>query len=132
MGRAYERLFDSTDIDGTEYLELSPTVRSPHKRFRRERSARVRSGANPADRLASATHVGQHAVVTTCARNDPFFLDLGTPFRRCCVRTTYCNPTSLAVRFREGRVFEGPLLRRHRTVQFRVETLSETSGQRAA
>ena len=131
----YESLFERIEIDGIEYLELSPTGQIFHETFRE----RFRSNADqvlpPAalekrpPRLEQAGWPGQHPEVRR-------FLEQVTgeiPQVAHCA-TTYFNPDlSERTRFRgSGDRIQGVYSDGRYCVKFAVESSAQTSGQRAA
>ncbi len=131
----YESLVNRIEIDGDEYLELSPTGQIFHETFReRFRSSSDQVLPPPAlekrpPRLEQAGWPGQHPEVRR-------FLEQVTgeiPQVAHCA-TTYFNPDlSERTRFRlRGEVLEGVYSDGRYCVRFAVETTAQTTGQRNA
>ncbi len=132
----YESLVEQTEIDGIEYLELSPTGLIFHETFReRFRSNRDAILPPPAlQKLEPVLH--DHGVISKhCDQLLRYLGDLTkqTPFVTRCV-TTNCNPDlPRPNRFRaDGDGIEGIFSDGSQTVKFRVETTAKTSGQTTA
>ena len=131
----YESLVNRIEIDGDEYLELSPTGQIFHETFReRFRSDRDQILPPPAlekrpPRLEQAGWPGQHPEVRRFLEQ----VTAGIPQVVQCA-TTYFNPDlPERTRFRlRGEVLEGVYSDGRYCVRFAVETTAQTSGQRAA
>jgi putative CRISPR-associated protein (TIGR02619 family) len=131
----FDSLFDTTDIDGTEYLELSATGQIFHDTFR-DRFRSARDQVLPACGKQVPPKFGDHGVINRLkAELTRLFLDLAASVPQVirCV-TTYCHPSlPEPTRFRlKGDEIEGIYTDGTATVKFRVETLATTDGQRAA
>lgn len=133
----YESLIERVDIDGQEYLELSPTGQIFHETFReRFRTARdqvlpapVPSGQKRPPRLEDAGWPGKHPEVERLMKR---VTDEVPQVVHCA--THYYNPDlAERTRFRVGRDgIEGVYSDGSFTVKFRVETGAQTPGQHAA
>jgi putative CRISPR-associated protein (TIGR02619 family) len=133
----YESLVERVEIDGHDYLELSPTGQIFHETFReRFRTARdqilpppVPSDQKRPPRLEQAGWPGEHPEVKR-------FLERVTKEVAQVVHcaTFYYNPDlPQRTRFRVGRDgIEGIYSNGTFTVKFRVETSAQTPGQQAA
>jgi CRISPR-associated protein (Cas_APE2256) len=132
-----ESLIERTEVDGTEYLDLSPTGQIFHETFReRFRNRRdevlpppIPTNQKQAPHLEQSGHLLSHADVRR-------FLEAVTrevPQVRHCA-TFYFNPDlSEHRRFRLGpKGIEGIFSNGSYTVKFRVETSAHTEGQQAA
>jgi len=134
----FDSLFDTTDIDGVEYLELSATGQIFHDTFReRFRTARDRVLPPPATAGEKRSpKLGDHGVITRLRGELTRLLtDLtsAVPAVTGC-ETTYCNPDlPEPSRFRvKGHEVEGIYTDGTATVKFRVDTTAQTDGQRSA
>lgn len=132
----YESLFNTEVIDGIDYLELSPTGQIFHETFR-ERFRTERDQVLPPTavrKLAPVLH--DHGVINLLQAELQRYLSAVTAALPCVVRcvTTYCHPQlHEPPRFRrKGEDIEGIYTDGTRTIKFRVETTSKTSGQRDA
>lgn len=133
----YESLVERVQIDGHDYLELSPTGQIFHEtfrqRFRTDRDQVLPPPVPPAQkrppRLEQAGWPGTHPEVK-------HFMERVTnevaQVTHCA--TFYYNPDlSERTRFRVGRDgIEAVYSERGFTVKFRVDTIAQTPGQRAA
>lgn len=132
----YESLVDTEPIDGTEYLELSPTGQIFQETFR-ERFRTERDQVLPpasARKLAPALH--DHGVINLLRDELLRHLSAATQAVPAVVRciTNYCHPQlNEPTRFRiKGEEIEGIYTDGTRTVKFKVETTATTPGQRDA
>jgi putative CRISPR-associated protein (TIGR02619 family) len=130
-------LLFALELDGVEYLDLSPTGQIFHEtfrqRFRTHRDAvlppPVPPGQKQVPRLERSGHLRSHPEIAR-------FLEAVTSqvpqVRRCT--TSYFNPDlPEPSRFRDGpRGIEGIYSDGTYTVKFRVETTAHADGQRAA
>jgi putative CRISPR-associated protein (TIGR02619 family) len=133
----YESLVERVQIDGQDYLELSPTGQIFHETFReRFRTARDQVLPPPAPpvqkrppRLEKAGWPGEHPEVERFMSR----LTSEVPQVTHCA-TFYYNPDlAERIRFRIGRDgIEGIYSNGSFTVKFRVETTAQTPGQHAA
>jgi putative CRISPR-associated protein (TIGR02619 family) len=133
----YESLVERVPIDGQDYVELSPTGQIFHEtfreRFRTDRDQvlppRVSAAQKRSPRMEDAGWPGAHPEVKS-------FMSRVTnevPQVVQCA-TFYFNPDlAERTRFRDGtNGIEGIYSNGTFTVKFRVETLAQTPGQRAA
>ncbi len=132
----YESLVERVDIDGTEYLELSPAGQIFHETFReRFRSQRDQFLPPPAARkLDPVLH--DHAVINRLRDEIHRYLSAVTrevPAVARCI-TEWCHPQlNEPTRFRmKGEGIEGIYTDGTRTVKFKVESTANTQGQRDA
>jgi putative CRISPR-associated protein (TIGR02619 family) len=131
----YESLIERVEIDGQEYLELSPTGQIFHETFReRFRSSSDQILPPPAlekrpPRLEQSGWPGQHPEVRRFMEQ---VTDQVPQVAHCA--TTYYNPDlSERTRFRlRGENVEGIISDGRYCVKFNVETTAQTVGQRAA
>lgn len=133
----YESLVERVEIDGQDYLELSPTGQIFHETFReRFRTARDQVLSPPVPpaqkhppRLEDAGWRGKHPEVERFMKR---VTDEVPQVAHCA--TFYYNPDlAERTRFRVGRDgIEGVYSDGRFTVKFRVETSAQTSGQQAA
>lgn len=133
----YESLVERVEVDGQDYLELSPTGQIFHETFReRFRTDRdqvlpppVPSGQKRRPRLEDAGWPGQHPEVERFMTR---VTDEVHQVVHCA--TFYYNPDlAERTRFRVGRNgIEGIYSDGSFTVKFRVETSAQTPGQQAA
>ena len=131
-----ESLINRVHIDGSEYVELSPSGQIFHETFRE----RFRTGQDqvlppPAvQKLVPALH--DHGVINAYRTPLTRYLQRITNEIPCVVRciTNYCNPDlPQRERFRLTRgEIEGVYSDGSVTVKFLVETTANTEGQRAA
>lgn len=132
----YESLVDVTDLDGTEYLELSATGQIFHETFR-ERFRTQRDQFLPPPAPTKRTpKLGDHGVINRLKGELTRFLSDVTsnvPQVVGC-ETTYCNPDlPEPTRFRlKGDELQGIYTDGTATVKFRIETTATTPGQRNA
>lgn len=134
----YESLVDRVTIDGTDYLELSPTGQIFHEtfreRFRTDRDRVLPPPAEPGRKREPS--LGDHGVINALRAELVRFLAAVTADVPQVVHchTTYCNPDlPETTRFRErGGQIEGVHSDGSATVKFVVETTAATPGQRAA
>jgi putative CRISPR-associated protein (TIGR02619 family) len=133
----YESLIERVEIDGQDYLELSPTGQIFHETFReRFRTARdqvlpppVPPAQKRPPRLEDAGWPGEHPEVERFMKR---VTDKVPQVKHCA--TFYYNPDlPQRTRFRVGRDgIEGIYSDGSFTVKFRVETTAQTPGQQAA
>jgi putative CRISPR-associated protein (TIGR02619 family) len=133
----YESLVERVEIDGQDYLELSPTGQIFHETFReRFRTARDQVLPPPVPpaqkcppRLEDAGWPGKHPEVERFMKR---VTDEVPQVKHCA--TFYYNPDlAERTRFRLGRDgIEGVYSDGNFTVKFRVETSAQTPGQQAA
>jgi putative CRISPR-associated protein (TIGR02619 family) len=133
----YESLIERVEIDGQDYLELSPTGQIFHETFReRFRTARdqvlpppVPPAQKRPPRLEDAGWPGEHPEVECFMKR---VTDKVPQVKHCA--TFYYNPDlPQRTRFRVGRDgIEGIYSDGSFTVKFRVETTAQTPGQQAA
>lgn len=131
----YESLVERVEIDGQDYLELSPTGQIFHETFR-ERFRTVRDQVLPPSalhkrppRLENAGWSGKHPAV------ERFMAKVTNEVPQVVhCATFYYNPDlAERTRFRHGRDgIEGIYSDGRFTVKFRVETTAQTPGQQAA
>ncbi len=132
----YESLVNTESVDGTDYLELSPTGQIFHETFReRFRSERDRVLPPPATKkLDPVLH--NHAVINLLRDEILRHLSSVTKEVPAVIRciTNYCHPQlNEPTRFRiKGEGIEGIYTDGTRTVKFKVETTATTPGQRDA
>lgn len=132
----YESLVDHIEIDGTDYLELSPTGQIFHETFR-ERFRTSRDQVLPPVAITKHDPVlHDHGVINQLRNELIRFLGKLThevPFVTRCV-TNYCHPQlNEPLRFRvKGDEVEGIFSDGTRTVKFAVHTTSTTAGQTSA
>jgi putative CRISPR-associated protein (TIGR02619 family) len=132
----YESLVDRVAIDGTDYLELSPTGQVFHETFR-ERFRTSRDEVLPLAAIAQhEPTLHDHGVINLLRSELLRFLGKLTrevPFVTRCV-TYYCHPQlNEPIRFRvRGDEVEGIFSDGTRTVKFVVHTTSQTAGQTSA
>lgn len=132
----YESLVNTESVDGTDYIELSPTGQIFHETFReRFRTERDQVLPSPATRkLDPALH--DHAVINLLRDELLRHLSAVTNEVPAVVRcvTNYCHPQlNEPARFRlKGEDIEGIYTDGTRTVKFKVETTATTPGQRDA
>ena len=132
----YDSLFDTTDIDGVEYLELSAAGQIFHDTFR-ERFRTARDKVLPPPAVAKRPpKLGDHGVIHRLRGELTRFLADLTAAMPAVIgcETTYCNPDlPEPPRFRvKGDEVEGIYSDGTATVKFWVETAAVTAGQRAA
>jgi putative CRISPR-associated protein (TIGR02619 family) len=132
----YESLVNTESIDGTEYLELSPTGEIFHETFR-ERFRTARDQVLPpaaVRKLAPVLH--DHSVINQIRVELLRYLTDVTQAVPAVVRciTNYCHPQlNEPTRFRsKGEEVEGIYTDGTCTVKFKVETTATTPGQRDA
>ncbi|HXG11847.1 MAG TPA: putative CRISPR-associated protein [Gemmataceae bacterium] len=131
----YESLVERVEIDGQDYLELSPTGQIFHETFR-ERFRTVRDQVLPPPalhkrppRLENAGWSGKHPEV------ERFMAKVTNEVPQVVHCATFYYSPDLAerTRFRRGRDgIEGIYSDGRFTVKFRVETTAQTPGQQAA
>ncbi len=136
-GEKYESLIERIEIDGQEYLELSPTGQIFHETFReRFRTARdqvlpppVAAAQKRTPRLEKAGWPGEHPEVERFMSK----LTREVPQVVHCA-THYYNPDlAERTRFRVGSDgIEGVYSDGNFTAKFRVETSAQTPGQQSA
>ena len=132
----YESLVDHVEIDGTDYLELSPTGQIFHETFR-ERFRTSRDQVLPPEAITKHDPVLHDHGVINQLRSEllRFLIELTNEvsFITRCV-TNYCHPQlNEPRRFRiKGEEIEGIFSDGTRTVKFAVHTTSSTAGQTAA
>ncbi len=132
----FDSLFDATEIDGVEYLELSATGQIFHDTFR-ERFRTTRDKVLPPPAATTRPpKLGDHGVINRLrAELTRFCADLTTAVPQVVgCETTYCNPDlPEPPRFRaRGDEVEAIYSDGKATVKFRVETTATNEGQRAA
>ena len=134
---AYESLVERVNIDGQEYLELSPTGQIFHDTFR-ERFRSHRDHVLPPSipiaqkrppRLEAAGWPGEHPEVRRFMEE----VTAANPWVSHCA-TFYYNPDlGERTRFRPGaHGIEGVFSNGSYTVKFRMETSAQTAGQQSA
>lgn len=133
----YESLVERVAIDGSDYLELSPTGQIFHEtfreRFRTSRDQVLPPAVPPAQkrppRLEDAGWAGKHPEVERFMKR---VTDEVCQVMQCS--TFYYNPDlAERTRFRLGsKGIEGVFSNGTYTVKFIVETTAQTSGQQAA
>jgi putative CRISPR-associated protein (TIGR02619 family) len=132
----YESLVDHVEIDGTDYLELSPTGQIFHETFR-ERFRTSRDLVLPPAAITKHDPVLHDHGVINLLRNELLRylgkLTRDVTFVTRCV-TNYCHPQlNEPCRFRiKGEEIEGIFSDGTRTVKFAVHTTSTTTGQTSA
>jgi putative CRISPR-associated protein (TIGR02619 family) len=132
----YESLVDHIEIDGTNYLELSPTGQIFHETFR-ERFRTSRDHVLPPAAITKHEPALHDHGVINLLRNELLRylgnLTRDVPFVARCV-TNYCHPQlSEPCRFRlKGDEIEGIYSDGTRTVKFAVYSTATTAGQTAA
>lgn len=132
----YESLVNTEPVDGTDYLELSPTGQIFHETFR-ERFRTERDQVLPAAAVKKHTPVlHDHGVINLLRDELIRHLAAVTNAVPCVARcvTNYCHPQlTEPTRFRvKGEGIEGIYTDGTRTVKFAVETTAQTPGQRDA
>ncbi len=132
----YESLVDHVDIDGVDYLELSPTGQIFHETFRERFRTSRDQVLPPAAIIKHDPVLHDHGVINQLRNELLRFLETLTqeiPFVTRCV-TNYCHPQlSEPRRFRlKGGEIEGIYSDGTRTVKFAVHSTSTTTGQTAA
>ena len=132
----YDSLVEIESIDGTEFLELSPTGQIFQETFKeRFRTERDQVLPPPAIRkLAPVLH--EHGVINLLRTELLRHLNAVTQGVKAVTRciTNYCHPQlNEPMRFRiKGDEIEGIYTDGTRTVKFKVETTATTPGQRDA
>ncbi len=137
-GEVLECFVDRVEVDGEEYLALSPTGQIVHETFR-ERFRTERDRLLPPPVLASEKHppkLGGHGVILRHREELRRYLAAitdGVPQVRSC-HTVYCNPDlprPLMFRLR-GEEVQGTWSDGSEAVTFAVESSATTDGQREA
>jgi hypothetical protein len=131
----YESLVNTESVDGTDYIELSPTGQIFHETFReRFRSERDQVLPSPAaKKLDPVLH--DHAVINLLREELIRHLSAVTNEVPAIVRfVTNCHPQlNEPTRFRcKGEGIEGIYSDGTRTVKFKVESTANTAGQHDA
>jgi hypothetical protein len=133
----YESLVERVNIDGQEYLELSPTGQIFHDTFReRFRSHRdqvlpppVPTAQKRLPHLEAAGWPGEHPEVRRFMEE----VTAANPWVSHCATFYYNSDLGERTRFRSGaRGIEGIFSNGSYAVKFRLETSAQTTGQQAA